>query len=1814
MSATGTTSEGSVASDEGRTVSQRLLELSKEKQKWILKRDELLVRKEKLLKVLETQALNAPKDAIIDTQKTRNDGNADKMDRSKVVTVDGVSLAQKKELKKLQTRAEAAKEKQKKAANVLARNLKQLHAKRKREEMEIEKQARRKGMHGERKNTVQEDVAVSKMHPFATALELGSRLAHDAFMEMISRKQLEKAFTMYTGKVLDEVVDQSSFERLLASQYAQEPRRSSSVLTSRRHELRLLFVVDVFVLQLLQLSVGRLQSMIQVEKEVVAGVCDTLHFLDVSELNRFELVKMFRRTVFLDHCLTGGAAIPTLSAFLCARVGVDWANPAAGNPSRILHRSYGQMAGVLENMEKWLREQSEPTEPQSDLLLGLCGLDMVSGPRVFSPKYARPFSVANESILRQLRSAGTLHSTTSKNIDPMKILCHFELNGACNDQNCSNYHQKDYEPVKELMSDTSICNADDNGTKFQKRNEADQLLLSFAEFRGRMMKRWPVITTKTPSVATVEGASWDSIVTDADTAGGVDTAVPVEKDIVRHEGHLDKSGDDFLPLDTHEKLPESGNARYFDNLDAIKAHGDMLQRKVTERPNDTNAWLLLAIYQLRLDVGMSDEAVNLSDENRLQQQLVLLSKELNAKLYGGASRVLNVEEANLNRCLHTLSCALEVEANAYCEALWLLYLHLCRHVTNRQTEIDMAEQAVQFLPSSHALWLHYISTYDFDSVSMAEGIYWRLLEHLARTSTDGSGLHASTPSSAKKLSILLTAICFHLCMKLWGAGATNRVIELLSALLQFGGTSLGFEWCAWVRSELRSEELVVFYLAYAHILLFKELPEVIEHWVVASSNANIPVKDMTYSPELFQREWCDINADICGQVLAAYDFAFRTFEKECKDDQDLGNAILNNWMLVLAYQDDVRKEDKTLHVFIEEKIGIIELYPGASLTAAKLMGLMLAGEKQACQLMLKMINCDSVTTFPEAFHHYLCACRQSPPLVDAFNKIFPDIIERLAKFVDVDIVSVQKSIQNIMRDTSNVLKSRVLKALLDTLLAAWIEQLASLRQFNRDQSMNKQTKSLANVFVALDICLLMNILLESSVAIEGIQTVLSSLSFGALSYEARQLVWMQRFVFQVDLLQQGESDGLSRREHQTILTRLFRKYMAEMSVGAEMARQVLKHVRYDIARGAVDHAVCACLYPERSHLITYSVNLEIFQLSSNAVARSELAAFYAAFTDSFTLSPEFSLAFSGIALHEWELLAARASLRKCLVGAKTKHTQILQALVAVEIRLRNMKAVSCLLESEIEADPLLLEPWRLIIGLEILFGETSDARSKSISEEIEKRQLVFACNTFGDDKILDQKNISWIGDIGATSLRLRGLGLKRIPNAVLLKYELVSLNVSGNECIELPIGLRQLKNLQKLDVSENALLEFPTGVVHGLAQLKELKLAHNNMTSFPVVPHLDFLDISWNAISHFPASALFQWTGTLRAEENAIPVDKQLPTRINHLSNQKNVASHPLTIEDSLDAHAEEKSDHSLVIQTPSASLSESTNIQRVESPISANAEISSGNLNTGHIITAQEDDGDQVMEQKKADAACKSKGHGQNLMAGTELIDHSKEDEEDQATMLENADTVPASKETNSNRIVNESTDDSSTNQSIMSSKANEQAKEVIEVDSLELSEDNGEDMTTLARQAGTIISSNTDSLVNTPNNVIDLSDLTVNKPTMASIAECRDVTTAANSRHQSSHEGAVVARNKLTKYMEEYHLDSRAAVRERNPTLWREFLAANLPANLELPACRLCFAPNDGNNQRLNSIVLCIHCLDEALLVLKKSSEQVALAQEGV
>ncbi|GMF42982.1 unnamed protein product [Phytophthora fragariaefolia] len=1113
-------------------------------------------------------------------------------------------------------------------------------------------------------------------------------------------------------------------------------------------------------------------------------------------------------------------------------------------------------------------------------------------------------------------------------------------------------------------------------------------------------------------------------------------------------------------------------------------------------------------------------------------------------------------------------------------------------------------------PTDTDAWL-FLAIYQLEldvGLSMAEGIYWRLLEHLARVNSSDGESQVSAKQSPKELSILLTAICFHLCIKLWYAGATKRVIELLSALLDIGNVTVELGWCKLVRDQLRGDEMMLISLVFAHALVFNELHKMVEHWVAASSYETIPIKAMAYTIESLKSCFSRVEEEDFEQILIAYKLAFQTYAKKCCGAQEVSDVILTNWMLLIFFQEETAsKRNNALTTFLKSNLPVIQQFPAASLTAAKIMMLRPSGEQGAHELMLAMMNQSSQAIFPEALHHYLFACRQYPALVNALDKVFPDVMQRLASILNVDIEKVETFIQDIMHDTSNLSKARALNSLLDALLSAWMGQLAQLYR-DQQQLLDEDTNRTGDIFVALDICLLMGVLLEPSAAIEGLHMILSSSYFGSLPFEAQQLAWVQRFIFEVDLFQLEDIDSLSWRENQARLTKLLRKYMHEMSVETEMFRQVTKRIKYDMERNAVEDAVCDCLYPERSRLLTYDVNLEIFRLCLAAVADPDKTTLFASFAESLALSSDFSLAFSGIALHEWELLAARASLRKCLDRAKTRHPQILQALVAVELRLRNMKAVSALLESEMRGDPLLLETWRLAIGLEILFGKRMDKRSETIATEMEKRELVLACNTYGDDQ-LESKGVSLAGEMKTTSLSLRGLRLELVPNAILLKNELVSLDLSGNELTEVAMDLNRLKNLQVLDISENALFKFPKGV-DGLQQLKELRLAHNNMdtVTIPKLPHLFIVDIRWNAVVHLstPAPVAVQKRIVLRAQGNAIPEGDLLKISNLTCSRKDNSASFNVaapTFESGSRIQTECKQHRDIYPVDP---ISEKDTPEIIEmsgvsdDTKSANTvDIEMTSIVVEDVATtnsAKGDDGDEVMNQSTISTWSTSKGVDVDEVAkGTERTTSPGDSGKDKMVNAEESYRVHALEEVRDGRHTNKS--GSEIDEQVTAYSDTHPPKEVIDIDDSESVE-------------GSENSNNiTDLTLETANNAL-VSPMEVESSTSNTTGIFErghsDAFTAAASRRRYSNETVTVVQKKLAAYMEQTHTDNRADVRRKNPTLWREVLAASLPVTSNLPACRLCFTPNDGRNQRLNSTVLCVHCLQEAVCILKERKEE--------
>lgn len=104
-----------------------------------------------------------------------------------------------------------------------------------------------------------------------------------------------------------------------------------------------------------------------------------------------------------------------------------------------------------------------------------------------------------------------------------------------------------------------------------------------------------------------------------------------------------------------------------------------------------------------------------------------------------------------------------------------------------------------------------------------------------------------------------------------------------------------------------------------------------------------------------------------------------------------------------------------------------------------------------------------------------------------------------------------------------------------------------------------------------------------------------------------------------------------------------------------------------------------------------------------------------------------------------------------------------------------------------------------------------------------------------------------------TELDLSDTGLTNIPNFVLTQTELRELDLSHNALSgALPGEIRQLRELQLLDVSHNQMTGVPAEIGQ-LHELQRLDLSYNQLTGLPLelgnLQALVFLDLRGNDIS-----------------------------------------------------------------------------------------------------------------------------------------------------------------------------------------------------------------------------------------------------------------------------------------------------------------------------------------------------------------------------
>jgi len=117
--------------------------------------------------------------------------------------------------------------------------------------------------------------------------------------------------------------------------------------------------------------------------------------------------------------------------------------------------------------------------------------------------------------------------------------------------------------------------------------------------------------------------------------------------------------------------------------------------------------------------------------------------------------------------------------------------------------------------------------------------------------------------------------------------------------------------------------------------------------------------------------------------------------------------------------------------------------------------------------------------------------------------------------------------------------------------------------------------------------------------------------------------------------------------------------------------------------------------------------------------------------------------------------------------------------------------------------------------------------------------------------------IQGASDTKATALNLRGLGLPRLPESLRQLTQLQNLDVSFNRLGALPEFLVQLTELQELIISHNELSRLPEWIGR-LTRLQRLHAGHNQLTMLPEsvseLTQLQLLTVTNNQLTALPES------------------------------------------------------------------------------------------------------------------------------------------------------------------------------------------------------------------------------------------------------------------------------------------------------------------------------------------------------------------------
>nr|CCA21622.1 hypothetical protein PITG_12237 [Albugo laibachii Nc14] len=1023
-------------------------------------------------------------------------------------------------------------------------------------------------------------------------------------------------------------------------------------------------------------------------------------------------------------------------------------------------------------------------------------------------RFKRPYDPEKDSVLSHL------HSNTSR-IDPMKILCFYELNGVCNDKNCEFQHQGDIV----RLSDQDVSEAEESdGFSFLSPMETMQLD-AFLSLRENLSAKFVLLT---PQTFTLKNES--------------DPSAPERTE------KQTQSSKEYLALEsTHETMEQlcttKKNCRYFANDSKNIFAKAQLERRISEDPQDVRAWILYALEAIEWPDSVSSILCSHAEDS-LTTQLIALHR-LCFKRFNDTETLFGQEFA-LNR----LSKALEVDGKAFSESLWLLYLNLFRHAAipqeNDDQLLEMTEQALQFLPSSYNLWLFYLSVNPIRSIQIAEALFPRVLHFLASGQEGTNGLlHEIERERSAAITNIILQFCSHYC----ASGNSNSAVAMLAFIQE--GKHVDDEKVTWVPAAskaLRNQDRFFIALNHIHILLTEELPNVTMQYLHSCHTADMEQLGCVMEELLFTRERSWLRRLTDQSVRERIE---REFQRGCE--------LLNALDCDLATLTACRNIVWTCRLLFESKANSTEAF----ITHVREYESHLRDAPRACWMhttiqshlstekiinlntqALAQANSHDATAFQHLYYFLTYATNTKKNESDLGITALDS--QLWLKYVEMLLLAVDLPLEML---SSQNAPSKPLYDVVD----AWIKKLSR-------HEIDSGTANHINIYIPLSVCMLLVSNSAFQDAAELLNIVILSDRFTQLSHFQQEIIWQRYLSIQMSFHSVPDALFLSNLER-------FLQHIISMEA-VYPSNRLATRIRFKLENWNEDKL------PEIEGIIAEAMTLFVpcsftstwkcMDISVSLLPESKRTLFMSKYASSLSHYPEFCIRMAQWAASEWDWKQVFAASFKCLMvstayfdasNAHIRHSVIDALLISVlEQRLPLTEWHWNTLQHILHRHSTSKALWKFILRLEMMLGNKDLNRAKTLSSSIQQAGVSLNTCILANVEANAMEKVSPI--YGITSLS-RSFVLFTFAN-------LEEIDLSSNYLVEIPSEISNLHRIRALNVSDNALLVLPPSLSR-LSSLEIANFAFNNLWNISNVMwtnmrNLERLDLRANVLSQIPTS------------------------------------------------------------------------------------------------------------------------------------------------------------------------------------------------------------------------------------------------------------------------------------------------------------------------------------------------------------------------